>query len=554
VFNFFNVNIIAFKYGTSVTGIGVTGTTKDAQNYAGSTAEVPHLSIPYDEIQDPEDIFSLLRWRSELSKFEGRETEIEELSEWAGGHQNISAKFIIAGGGIGKTRLAAEFGHKLRLKHDWACGFIDLREPNAFQMRKSGTLLIVDYPEEQLSQVSEFLRTVAQTNVPSSRLRILFLTRNPMDYWLPVVDDSKASGIVQTTRPLMLEMLQTVSAYEIFCSAQEKVSRLLDTVPRPFSLELFENWSEMASENKRSLLVIAAAVHSAFFPDENTLEYSSRDVVAALVRRELSRLRGIAKDQNFPDENGLARILAIAAISGGFTVEELRDLADADLELGLPPKSRIIASVRPSGFMDQDRLLPPTPDIIAAALAVSVFGEMNVHVPECIWIGIKENIGEGIERFGRLADDAIVALDYDSGEISSWITKVFENNPRRCLQARPFMLDGRLPIVLRNLDVCIWKTLAEYTEDDIEKSPFLNNLSFAYRESGEFENSRTILLEAIEINEKFLNTNPQYFHRELGINYANLGYLEFLLLEHHSTRLFSKHQLYQRFPRIVWFE
>ncbi len=79
------------------------------------------LSIPWDDLQPTFDLFSVMRWSTRVSKFSGRDEEMTALREWANGPHTVSAKFVVADGGMGKTRLAAEFA-ELMIKNGWRGG------------------------------------------------------------------------------------------------------------------------------------------------------------------------------------------------------------------------------------------------------------------------------------------------------------------------------------------------------------------------------------------------------------------------------------------------
>ncbi len=150
----FSISLVTIKgsifAGPSATAIGYAGPASDKL----SASEPSELHIPFQDLSNNPDIFSLLSWHGEISQFVGREEELEELESWAFENRNISIKFIIGEGGTGKSRLAAEFAKILNGK-GWNAGFIDLRKPQSFKIYREGALLIVDYPEENINVMKQ---------------------------------------------------------------------------------------------------------------------------------------------------------------------------------------------------------------------------------------------------------------------------------------------------------------------------------------------------------------------------------------------------------------
>lgn len=521
MFSLITVKVGAPSYGPNFTGVAFSGKTNSAEraSYASGDLTAAQLSIPHDDLQEHPDVFSLLRWRSQTSTFAGRDQETDELLIWVNSHPSISIKFVIGEGGVGKTRLAAEFARVLSANHDWASGFIDLRKPHAFQMMEAGTLLIIDYPEESLAAISEFLRDLASLN-DCSRLRILFLTRFPLEFWRPLIDDNKVSGLVDNQQ-LILGNIPEEETYKIFSSTQECCAEALGTVPRPFPEELFLNWVRSAPHNQRVLFIVAAAVHSALFPESETLQYESQKVVRELVHRERSRLRGIAKEHNFHQHDVLNRILAIAAVTGGLEPIIIKSLAEEDIELGLPPAQSVIDEISQTGLMNDGVIEAPTPDILAASFVLEVFIDREDRAPVWLWSGIRNDITNGLARIGRLMYDANIVLGYDNA-IGKWLGECLDGNPSHCLEARPYFLQGHLPFSMREVDMLLWQTLADHASNEFDRAAFLNNLAFTQLELGKNDKALNNLEESLKINENFKNIDSDYYNREVGINYINL--------------------------------
>ena len=87
----------------------------------GDTSQAPQkLSVPWQ--RDPQKTaFSLLTWHSAISQFKGRDQQMAELEQWAYDGPTISLKFVAGPGGVGKSRLAAEFAKHLQ-NRGWSAG------------------------------------------------------------------------------------------------------------------------------------------------------------------------------------------------------------------------------------------------------------------------------------------------------------------------------------------------------------------------------------------------------------------------------------------------
>ena len=98
------------------------------QVYNGGELREPP-SLPWDNdlpAAGPFEIFNLLRWNSRLSpQLIGRESEKQDLLDWAHGGRDLRIRLLTGPGGAGKTRLAAELSESLR-QAGWQAGFIRL--------------------------------------------------------------------------------------------------------------------------------------------------------------------------------------------------------------------------------------------------------------------------------------------------------------------------------------------------------------------------------------------------------------------------------------------
>ena len=187
IFSIFNIGLSLGKiFSPTVSALGGIGPNPDRRSPR-------ELEILWQAHQETPDYTSLLSWHCKLSEFAGRDREMQELSRWVSGPEPVSIKFVCGEGGTGKSRLAAEFAEELR-QANWSAGFVDLRKSQCFPLRKAGTLLVVDYPEENRRAVLELLKDLAATGM-EHRLRVLFLTRQHIDDWDEAIGDSNARSL-----------------------------------------------------------------------------------------------------------------------------------------------------------------------------------------------------------------------------------------------------------------------------------------------------------------------------------------------------------------------
>ena len=104
------ITLFKIQFGPTVNAIGRIG--KGASE-AVSLKPVD-LPIHWHKPQSNTYLFSLLSWHTRISEFCGRDKEIELLTEWVHSPLNVSIKFVSGQGGVGKSRLAAEFAEILQ--------------------------------------------------------------------------------------------------------------------------------------------------------------------------------------------------------------------------------------------------------------------------------------------------------------------------------------------------------------------------------------------------------------------------------------------------------
>ena len=218
------INLGGINIGASPT----VAINRQAGPQSADAAASRELHIPFQDLNSSTDILSLLSWQTAISDFAGRQEEMAALTKWAESEPRTSVKFVVGEGGIGKTRLAAEFGLALREK-GWDAGMIRLESAQTFAFPKPAVLLIIDYPEEQLAQAKALLAGLARLEAELT-IRVLFLTRQPMESWVEVVSECRANTICDF-EPILLKPVDAPAAHLLYNSALERASQIQDTTP-----------------------------------------------------------------------------------------------------------------------------------------------------------------------------------------------------------------------------------------------------------------------------------------------------------------------------------
>ena len=73
--------------------------------------------------------------------------------------------------------------------------------------------------------------------------------------------------------PVIVQRMAPGAAHELFLSAQENAAEKLGTTPKPLSEKILAKWLGHEKENDRALFILAAAVYSAIFPNDDVVQY-----------------------------------------------------------------------------------------------------------------------------------------------------------------------------------------------------------------------------------------------------------------------------------------
>lgn len=127
----------------------------------------------------------LLRPEFEVVPFQGRDESLRELISWCSEPQILSVRLITGAGGQGKTRLGRQLSQLLSAA-GWRAGMLRAALTDAAVEKAQQTsfpcLLIVDYAETRVAQVTQLLRGLIQ-NQRLGLTRLLLLARSAGDWW-----------------------------------------------------------------------------------------------------------------------------------------------------------------------------------------------------------------------------------------------------------------------------------------------------------------------------------------------------------------------------------
>lgn len=171
----------------------------------------------------------MLEWKQSLpAQLVGRKTEFAILRDWAESQPQFSLGILCGDGGAGKTRLAFELAKELA-NHHWEAGSPNLALKDiAIPFNASGTLLIIDYPEEQetdkLTGLLNALKQAVIGNEESTKLRVLLLSRNQALLEINVINNHCSPKL----KPLTLAPLDEIKPFELHQSAVEELTTRLE--------------------------------------------------------------------------------------------------------------------------------------------------------------------------------------------------------------------------------------------------------------------------------------------------------------------------------------
>jgi len=340
----------------------------------GAARPSRELELPWHPLTDavqPNDynLLDAMRWNFGLVEtLYGRDDELKEIVDWAGGRLAIpSARLVTGEGGSGKTRLAAAAAKALR-ERGWAAGFLNPGKSLRVEIGKGkGLFLILDYPEENLDLTRALIKTLANTRSSTYPIRLLLLSRRDFDHWqAETLILEGRFGNHPIAAPGDLSLADALGLIEAAAAQFARHAGL----PKA-NLDRAAAWAQEASLHRLPLFAAAAAVHAVLAPDA-AFGIEGGAIIRDLAERERVRvLRG--SERLGVGANTLGRLLALGVLGEGLTVPAIEQLADAGVCEDVP-KNQVVRKVLDTPWWHSGRLARLKPDRLAAAfLAAELF-------------------------------------------------------------------------------------------------------------------------------------------------------------------------------------
>lgn len=391
-------------------GLNFSGLKVEANVGGRRVAPSSSLAVPLRALNPSPSILACLSWHTRTSRFVGRQSELSALGAWCDHPANLSLKFVHGEGGAGKSRLAAELALILR-QRGWSAGFLSPDNQEAVLTEGGkGTLIVIDYPEEGAALLKAFLKRLRGVET-KTKLRVLCLSRRMPQQWDQIFTEAGTTDFVDDD-PVVLVGVTRAAAYDMFSSAMEEIAGNLNTLPKPISVAMFDEWYDGDQFHSNPLYIVAAAARAAFMPEEPALSYAGKDTIRALARKEQDRLRRLAVARNLPPQ-AFIEIAAGALLQNGLSWPELSRFTmslQTPFSLSQPDEALdSISRADDAGFLHFDM-----PDVLGACFVAEAFKDCG-NAGDLLWLASTIRPAP-LERFARFASDAQLILG-DGGRV-----------------------------------------------------------------------------------------------------------------------------------------
>lgn len=483
--------------------------------------------LPWRPLPDEPDISALLSWRCRLVDPPiDRANDLDRLVAWATSERGKSIRILSGPGGAGKSRLAAELAQRLRQGKGWCAGFFSLAGETTFPLGVTGTLLILDYPEERRVALRSLLHRFASLEPPSPRLRLLLLSRQSRDWWNRDLDEAGCAELCDGQR-CEVGPLDAAATVKMIRRASESLAHQHGAAPPPLDEAALVAWHGQAPDlHGLPLIATAAAIHAVLDPAP-TFTLGGADLLAALVRRERRRLDAAARADGW-GEHAASRLHAFAVLRGGFTGAALATFAADPLtrqpfDLGLPPASQILDVARRQIWW-QDGVPVPQPDLFAAELLDQILAEAPEESPHWLVAVLPDPATIDPDRLSRLAYDLTVLHGSRHNRlVERMVAAVAARSD--CAQLWRGVLDTEvLGIELRPLAVAIgWAVIKVGNLSPDVEAGTLGNIANNLSEIGAYDEALTVARRVTETFEKLAKINPNAYYPALAMSINNLA-------------------------------
>lgn len=393
-----------------------------------------------------EEPSSLLRWDSRITDIIGREDELDELHKWleSTSAASVSCKIIAGASGTGKSRLAAEFALSIR-GEDWSAGFLKFgskQHYGTWQCGKKGLLLIVDYPEQQASQLDTIMSQLISLDTKEKRVCILLLTRNSIFVEKLSFD---AKSLFHSNLYLDGISYENDNSWVLFTKAWNAINYLKSIEEEnvsdcPIEKKDFNRWQEVEA-HKTPLMILTLAYYISDKENkksENIIQLDSKTLIRYLSVREARLIEKEVNDVNLtrlkrrPDIRTLSPdhiilVKALAAVPSVFNVvvyqRFIGSISNNNIRSAMPK----LADLKVLSIWNKSGISCIQPDIIAAdflAYSMHLFSELMIEDLIIAVLDlqqdektISQDLYDRFYRFGRLVSDSNMLNDTE-GEYS----------------------------------------------------------------------------------------------------------------------------------------
>lgn len=429
----------------------VSGNGNTVLAVAQADTKLIEPSLPWRDLPDalPQrlGIPNLLTWQSRLARLVGRDTVLAELHEWAR-QPGVRVRFLSGRGGSGKSRLAAEFAEQLR-ELGWSAGFLGFSALEAagtqsYSLGKKGLLLVVDDPEEYRRESQLLLQRLAGLEVKSQRIRVLLVSRQPLEWWQKDVYAVHAESILDEYEVGLDRLTNNGDVLKLFRAAEQRLQSKYNLLAPNLSDEQILEWADRDPVTNTTPLIITAAAIHARTEQSTTLSWSANAIIQRLAKREYARLENFGKGLNIASGQ-IVKLVGVATLAGGLDVALARHLARAEFSLKLPQPQDMATLLQQIPGWEATRLQPVTPDIIGAALFFEALDADAGRAPDWLWAVMSYPVKDAalVGRLGRISYDIRMIYGPVSRKFGDWLTAVLKDDSARALLLEPLFEEVR---------------------------------------------------------------------------------------------------------------
>ena len=208
--------------------------------------------------------------------------------------------------------------------------------------------------------------------------------------------------------------------------------------------------------------------------------------------------------------------------SDGLDAAAIRRLA-SDADFGLP-SARPVDAVKSLRFWSDNRVPPPTPDIVAAELLYEVLNESPEKASEWLWTALADSAPMNVAGLGRIAFDIATLHGPDKLVcFANWLADSIAGLPSRAIRWKA-IFEHETPIGVARLAVAIGRCLLEASEiSEFDRASILNNLSQRLTDTGELVEALKCSEGATEILWNLAEKDPVQYESHLARSFTTLA-------------------------------